>query len=128
MNTHTFDNHYLTCPICQRTVTPKPVQMCMGLFNCPYCQEKLVISQSGHYVRDPFILKQVLISSALRRQSHPLARILRDFIFVKRPILAIALGGAIVFSLLAVTQQIKNLELSNGSTVEKVVNPEKKSH
>jgi hypothetical protein len=100
----------------------------MGLFNCPYCQEKLVISQSGHYVRDPFILKQVLISSALRRQSHPLARILRDFIFVKRPILAIALGGAIVFSLLAVTQQIKNLELSNGSTVEKVVNPEKKSH
>lgn len=106
MNTHTFDNHYVTCPICRRNATPKPVKTCIGLFSCPYCQERLVVSQSGHYVRDPFILRQIMLSSSsLRRQSSPLARIIRDFIVLKRPILALALGSTIFLSMIAVTQQ-----------------------
>ncbi|OKH52008.1 hypothetical protein NIES2101_16200 [Calothrix sp. HK-06] len=109
MNTHTFDNHYLTCPICQKNATPKPVKSCVGLFSCPYCQERLVVSQSGHYVRDPFILRQIIVSSALRRQSRPLARILRDFMLL-RPMLALAVGGAIMFGMIAATQQNTSYE------------------
>ncbi len=105
MNIHTFNNYYLTCPICQKNGAPKPVKSCVGLFNCPYCQEKLVVSQSGHYVRDPFILRQMIISSALRRQSRPLARIIRDFILLKRPLLALVVGSAIVFGTIGATQQ-----------------------
>ena len=105
MNIHTFNNYYLTCPICQTNGAPKPVKSCVGLFSCPYCQEKLVVSQSGHYVRDPFILRQMIISSALRRQSRPLARIIRDFILLKRPLLALVVGSAIVFGTIGATQQ-----------------------
>ena len=88
MSTNTFHDHYVTCPICQRNNRTTPIKSYIGLFSCPYCQEKLVVCQSGHYVRDPFIWKQMMISSALRRQSRPLARIIRDFIFIKRPFLS----------------------------------------
>ncbi len=105
MNTHTFDNHYVTCPICQKNSTPKSVKTYVGLFTCPYCQERLVVCKSGHYVRDPFALRQMAISAALRRQSRPLARIIRDFGVLKRPMLALAVGSAIFFSMIAVNQQ-----------------------
>ncbi|WP_026100182.1 hypothetical protein [Fortiea contorta] len=120
MNTHTFDNHYVTCPICQRNGMPEPVKTCIGLYTCPYCQERLVVSQSGHYVRDPFTLKQIMISSALRRQSRPLARIVRDFILLKRPVVALAVGGAIVLSIIAMTQQNTNYNQQPISTTEKI--------
>jgi hypothetical protein len=105
MNTNTFDNHYVTCPICQRNNRTKPVKSYIGLFSCPYCQERLVVCKSGHYVRDPFTWKHIVISSALRRQSSPLARIIRDFVALKRPMVALALGGAILFAMIAVTQE-----------------------
>ncbi|QSJ19022.1 hypothetical protein JYQ62_09945 [Nostoc sp. UHCC 0702] len=105
MNIHTFDNHYVTCPICQRNARPKPIKSYIGLFSCPYCQERVVVCRSGHYVRDPFTLKQMLICSALRRQSSPIARIIRDFILLKRPLVALAVGSAILLSMIAVTQQ-----------------------
>lgn len=105
MNTHIFDNHYVTCPICQRNAKAKPVKTYIGLFTCPYCQERLVVCQSGHYVRDPFILKQIMLCSALRRQSSPLARIIRDFVLFKRPFVALAVGGAVLLSMIAMTQQ-----------------------
>ena len=105
MNTHTFDNHYVTCPICQRNATPKPLKTRMGLFCCPYCQERLVVCQSGHYVRDPFTWRQLMVASSLRRQSRPLARILRDFVILKRPVVALVVGGAIVLSMIGITQQ-----------------------
>ncbi|AFZ23177.1 hypothetical protein Cylst_0851 [Cylindrospermum stagnale PCC 7417] len=105
MNTHTFDNHYVTCPICQRNTRTKPVKTCIGLFTCPYCQERLVVCKSGHYVRDPFTFKQIMIASALRRQSRPLARIIRDFALLKRPVLALAVGSAIFLSMIAITQE-----------------------
>ena len=110
MNTHIFDNHYVTCPICQRNATPKPLKTCVGLFSCPYCQEKLVVCQSGHYVRDPFTIKQMMVSSELRRQSSPLARIVRDFIFLKRPMVALAVGSFMLLGTIAVTQQSTNYE------------------
>ncbi|QLE54280.1 hypothetical protein [Nostoc sp. TCL26-01] len=105
MNSHTFDNHYVTCPICQRHAKARPIKTYIGLFTCPYCQERVVVCQSGHYVRDPFALNQILICSALRRQSSPLARIIRDFILFKRPLLALAVGSAVFFSFMVVTQQ-----------------------
>ncbi len=78
MNAHTFDSHSVTCPICNRTGTMQSNLMFGGLYICPYCQERLVISWSGHYVRDPFTLRHLEIGRTLRRQSRPLARILRD--------------------------------------------------
>jgi uncharacterized protein YbaR (Trm112 family) len=105
MNTHTFDRHYVTCPICQKHSTTKSVQTYIGLFTCPYCQERLVVCKSGHYVRDPFNFKQIAISSALRRQSRPLARIIRDFVIPKHPILAFAVSSAVLFGIIAISQQ-----------------------
>ncbi|EAW43296.1 hypothetical protein N9414_23303 [Nodularia spumigena CCY9414] len=51
------------------------------------------------------MLKQIMLCSALRRQSSPLARIIRDFILIKRPILSLAVGLAIFLSIMTVTQQ-----------------------
>jgi hypothetical protein len=119
MNTHTFDNHYVTCPICQRNATPKPVKTCIGLYTCPYCQERLVVCQSGHYVRDPYTLKQMMISSALRRQSRPLARIVRDFVLLKRPMVALAVGGAIFLSIITMTQQTTSQDFLQVPRTEK---------
>jgi hypothetical protein len=119
MNIHTFDNHYVTCPICQRNARPKPIRTCIGLFNCPYCQERLVVCRSGHYVRDPFTLKQIMICSALRRQSSPVARIIRDFVLLKRPVLALAVGSAILFSMITMTQQNTNYDQQLPPVTEK---------
>ncbi|TAF07076.1 MAG: hypothetical protein EAZ77_10875 [Nostocales cyanobacterium] len=105
MNIHTFDNNYVTCPICQRNNRTKPVKTYIGLFTCPYCQEKLVVCKSGHYVRDPFTWKQLVIASSLRRQSRPLARIVRDLVLLKLPLLALAIGGAILLTTIAITQE-----------------------
>jgi len=104
MSTDTFDNHYVTCPICQRNNRTKPIKSYVGLFTCPYCQERLVVCQSGHYVRDPFIWRQMMISSSLRRQSRPLARMIRDFIFLKRPLLSLIVGSTVVLSIFIMTQ------------------------
>ncbi|MEA5552000.1 hypothetical protein VB713_13705 [Anabaena cylindrica UHCC 0172] len=105
MNIHTFDNHYVTCPICQRNNRTQPVKTYRGLFTCPYCQERLVVCKSGHYVRDPFTWKQIMISSALRRQSRPLARMIRDLVLLKRPLVALAMGGVILLTTIAITQE-----------------------
>ncbi|MFM7364298.1 MAG: hypothetical protein ACKO11_07330 [Cuspidothrix sp.] len=104
MSTDTFDNHYVTCPICQRNNRTKPIKSYVGLFTCPYCQERLVVCQSGHYVRDPFIWRQMMISSSLRRQSRPLARMIRDFIFLKHPLLSLIIGSTVVLGILVMSQ------------------------
>ncbi|BAZ67122.1 MAG: hypothetical protein KME28_04465 [Pelatocladus maniniholoensis HA4357-MV3] len=125
MNTHTFDNHYLTCPICQNS-TPTAVSSYVGLFTCPYCHQKLVVCKSGHYVRDPFTLRQIMISSALRRQSRPLARIIRDFFVFKNPLLAVVVGSAIVFGMIAIYQQNRNSDTSSPQ-IEKTIEDGRKS-
>ncbi|MGK7904740.1 MAG: hypothetical protein AB4352_25705 [Hormoscilla sp.] len=86
MNAHTFDSDYPRCPICQRPLGRKRFGLDSGLYICSYCQERLVVSQSGHYVRDPFAIVQPasgrlgldIAHRKLRRQSRPIARMMRD--------------------------------------------------
>lgn len=95
MNAPTFDSHSAICPNCHRTGSIKPGRIVNGLLTCQYCRERLVISWSGHYVRDPFTLKKLAVGRMLRRQSRPLARILRDVGIIKHPS-AIAVLGSLV--------------------------------
>ena len=130
MNTHTFGNHSVTCPICQRTDSFKRIKSCRGLFTCPYCQEKLVVTWSGHYVRDPHNLKQIAVAHLLRRQSKPWARILRDFSFLKRPSTLVAMGSAILLGISVVGLETCNRQQNNSidgssDSVTQQVNPPK---
>jgi hypothetical protein len=131
MNTHTFGNHSVTCPICQRTGSLKPVKICDGLFTCPYCQERLVVSWSGHYVRDPHNCKQETSAHLLRRQSQPWARILRDFVFVRRPAVIIAVGSAILLGVSVIGLESFNRQQNQGQglleQVTELVNPPQNS-
>jgi len=97
MNAHTFDGHSVTCPICHRSKGMRLGNMGNGLYMCPYCQERFVVTESGHYVRDPQPnKKQRADGQMLRRQSRPLARMRRDFRIVK-PIFLIAIVGSAIF-------------------------------
>lgn len=74
-----------------------------GLYSCPYCQERLVISWSGHYVRDPFNLRNLAVGRMLRRQSRPFARILRDCRLTKPSSLIGVLAGVAISCLALAT-------------------------
>ncbi len=78
MNADTFDCPSSPCPVCHKMSGLRSLKMVNGLLTCPACRERLVVSVSGHYVRDPFTLRQRVTGQMLRRQSRPLARILRD--------------------------------------------------
>ncbi|MCL2933424.1 MAG: hypothetical protein MGG11_14585 [Trichodesmium sp. MAG_R03] len=100
MNAPPSKSNYVICPICNRSSIAQPIEMFNGLFTCPYCHSHLVISWSGHYVRDPLAIQQLDIGQMLRRQSRPLARLRRDLTRQYLPIVAIIssaifLGGAI---------------------------------
>lgn len=95
MNAHTFDNAPPVCPICHRAGVIKPHKLLKGLLTCQNCRERLVVSWSGHYVRDPFTLNRIATGQMLRRESRPLARIKRDFRSVVPSVIWIALGSAI---------------------------------
>lgn len=100
MSAPTFKSNSVTCPICNRSSAVQPLEVFNGLFTCPYCHSHLVISWSGHYVRDPLALQQLDIGQMLRRQSRPLARLRRDLSRQYLPIVVaissvIFLGGAI---------------------------------
>ncbi|MGL5061730.1 MAG: hypothetical protein ACRC62_17315 [Microcoleus sp.] len=97
MNAPTYNTHSVTCPICHRSSVVGAVGMVSGLFTCPHCHSHLVISWSGHFVRDPFCLKQLSVGKMLRQQSRPLARIQRDFGIGKPLSLIALLGSAVVF-------------------------------
>jgi hypothetical protein len=125
MSTNTFDNHYVTCPICQRNNRTTPIRSYIGLFTCPYCQEKLVVCQSGHYVRDPFIWRQMMISSDLRRQSRPLARMIRDFISIKRPLLSLVLGSVVFLAIMTITQNNTSQDSQEITRIEGINKVEK---
>ncbi|MEM1170101.1 MAG: hypothetical protein AAGJ08_13740 [Cyanobacteria bacterium P01_H01_bin.35] len=101
MKAPTSKSNYLTCPICHRHSIAQSVEMFNGLFTCPYCHSHLVISWSGHYVRDPLAIPQLDIGQMLRQQSRPLARLRRDLTRQYLPIVAVIssaifFGGAIV--------------------------------
>jgi len=125
MSTNTFHNHYVTCPICQRNNRTTPIRSYIGLFTCPYCQEKLVVCQSGHYVRDPFIWRQMMISSDLRRQSRPLARMIRDFISIKSPLLSLVLGSVVFLAIMTITQNNTSQNSQEITRIESINKVEK---
>ncbi|MDQ2099462.1 MAG: hypothetical protein QQW96_17670 [Tychonema bourrellyi B0820] len=105
MNAPTYNTHSVTCPICHRSSVVGPVGMVSGLFSCPHCHSHLVISWSGHFVRDPFSLKQLTVGKMLRRESRPLARIQRDLGIGKHfPLLAL-LGSAVFLGFAIVTTE-----------------------
>jgi transposase-like protein len=105
MNAPTYNTHSVTCPICHRSSVVGPVGMVSGLFSCPHCHSHMVISWSGHFVRDPFSLKQLTVGKMLRRESRPLARIQRDLGIGKHfPLLAL-LGSAIFLGFAIVTTE-----------------------
>jgi len=78
MNAPTFDTHPSVCPICHHANVVKSRKLFKGLLVCDHCRERLVVSWSGHYVRDPFRLRHRTLERSLRRESHPFYRILRD--------------------------------------------------
>ncbi|MBD2021261.1 hypothetical protein H6F43_13860 [Leptolyngbya sp. FACHB-36] len=96
MSAHTFDSSSHSCPVCQRGSAATPQRLITGLLACPHCRERLVVSWSGHYVRDPFTLKPLVTGQTLRRESRPLARIRRD-LRLSSYSLAIGLVGGAVF-------------------------------
>lgn len=97
MNAPTFDAHPSTCPICRRSNLPKSDKLLAGLLVCHQCQERLVVSWSGHYVRDPFQLRRHNTERSLRRESHPLSRILRDLKVSHPNTLVAILAGTLLF-------------------------------
>ncbi len=61
-----------------------------------------------------------MICSALRRQSSPVARIIRDFVLLKRPVLALAVGSAILLSMITMTQQNTSYDQQLPPVTEKI--------
>ncbi len=96
MNADTFDRPFYPCPICHQMGGLRSLKLVDGLLTCPYCRQRLVVSVSGHYVRDPFTFGQRMTSQMLRRQSRPIARILRDSGISKHSSF-LALVGSLLF-------------------------------
>lgn len=120
MNAHIFDSHSAICPICHRARGIKPSELDCGLYTCHHCQERLVVSGSGHYVRDPFSPKH-LSSRLLRRQSRPFARLLRDFGIAKPPSFIVVMGSLVMLSLaLASTERLKGEETPIHNWIDQV--------
>lgn len=107
MSAYTFDGHSAVCPICHGSKRMRLDKSGSGLYMCPYCQERFVVSQSGHYVRDPVPVKPRADSQMLRRQSRPLARMRRDFSLGKHAALLAIMGSAIFLGLSLATLELK---------------------
>lgn len=79
-----YATHTPSCPVCQRNAGHSPRKIMRGLLTCQHCRERLVVTWSGHYVRDPFINSAESLDTCddvartLRRDSHPMARLGRD--------------------------------------------------
>lgn len=54
MNTRLSDHNTISCPICQQARLRQASVLGSGLLFCSYCCERMVVSPSGSYVRDPF--------------------------------------------------------------------------
>ncbi len=86
----------ITCPICHHTQATKLGSSTTGLVKCQHCQACLVVSWSGHYVRDPFVYKHFVSLRAFRhRQSLPQPAHRRTSKF-NRPLVVIVFGSLIL--------------------------------
>ena len=105
MNTHNnINNHYLTCPICQNSGKPRLIKSGSGLFTCPYCQERLVVSHSGHYVRDPFVWKQIIFCESSCSQGRKSSKTLRNSPLLKRSLVSLILVISVVTGMIFANQ------------------------
>jgi hypothetical protein len=95
MRAYTFNTPSPACPVCHPVRSHRSHKTITGLLTCQYCRERLVVSWSGHYVRDPFISRHRQAESLLRRKSHPIARIWRNLNQPCSLLLFAALGSAI---------------------------------
>ncbi|TPX28256.1 hypothetical protein FIV49_08570 [Cylindrospermopsis raciborskii GIHE 2018] len=105
MNINISDSNHLSCPICRGSNTRKSFGTYMGLFTCPFCHERLVVCKSGHYVRDPFSWRKIVLGSALRRQSQPLSRLVRDLFSLRRYLLLVGVGISVILTTMVITEQ-----------------------
>ncbi|MFM7447544.1 MAG: hypothetical protein ACKO24_02965 [Leptolyngbyaceae cyanobacterium] len=119
MNADSIKRFSSNCPICHHPTALRPHKLLTGLLTCEYCRRRLVVSWSGHYVRDPFALKSLSNGRQLRRASHPLARVGRDVLASPRSRVIVVLGTALLIGLALVTQQQQwfNSESSPRSTL-----------
>ncbi len=117
MDANLFEYRPLSCPVCHRGLghpaRPLGEQFArvfweqtedgrsphQGLLICQHCRQRVVVSWSGHYVRDPFILQKLAMGRSLRRQSRPLARILRDVGLARHSSIWAIVGGLILLGL-----------------------------
>ena len=105
MNTHNnINNHYLTCPICQNNGEPRLIKSGSGLFTCPYCQERLVVSRSGHYVKDPFVWKQIIFCESSCNQRRRSSKTFRNSPLLKRSLVSLILIVSILAGMIFATQ------------------------
>ena len=105
MNINISDGNHLRCPICRGSNTKKAFGTYIGLFTCPFCHERLVVCKSGHYVRDPFGWRKIVLESALRHQSKPISRLVRDLFSLKRYLFVVGMGIGIVLTTIVITEQ-----------------------
>lgn len=99
MNAYTYDRH-AACPVCHHQVSfHQPIQLVSGLLTCPQCRVRLVRSRSGHFVRDPFTGRRAPTGQTLRRQSRPVARLLRDAGMARSPVRAAIVGSLMLLGL-----------------------------
>jgi hypothetical protein len=68
------------------------IQRHSHFLTCSHCRSQLVVGLHGQFVRDPFVRRGAPSGRQLRRQSSPLARLLRDV----QPPLAVILGSALL--------------------------------
>ncbi len=128
MNADTFNTYSVTCPICHHTSIVSSVGILGGLFTCPHCHTHFVISNSGHFVRDPFCLRKWAVGQMLRRQSHPWARIRRDLWLTRRFPLAMLVSGILFISLaVAANNQLSSEQNLPGIQLESVKEQESNS-
>lgn len=107
MNAPTFDDYSSQCPVCRRSGNIKPAKSLTGLLTCKHCQERLVVSWSGHYVRDPFRFQRLKgVERMLRRESHPFYRILRDSGLNRPNFLVAFLAGTLLFGVVGALAEV----------------------
>ncbi len=122
MNADTFDRPSSPCPVCHQMGGLRSLKMVNGLLTCPYCRQRLVVSVNGHYVRDPFVFRPRVTSQMLRRQSRPIARILRDSGISKHSSLLALLGSLLFLGFtMAAVNEVSHQRLPFQDKLEQIV-------
>ncbi len=118
MDAPTFDAHSSVCPVCQQSLSLQSAPLFTGLLTCKRCQQRLVVSWSGHYVRDPFRMRYAHIERSLRRESHPFYRILRDLRLARPSLWLAILLSMLLLGVLGATSEQLSFNLMKSFQVE----------